>query len=51
MVPISLAQLANHISAQLVDAPDENLLQKYRRDALTEQLTKQMQHIAKRDVL
>jgi UDP-3-O-[3-hydroxymyristoyl] glucosamine N-acyltransferase len=26
MVPISLAQLANHISAQLVDAPDENLL-------------------------
>jgi hypothetical protein len=31
--------------------PDENILQKYRRDALTEQLTKQMQHIAKRDVL
>jgi len=31
--------------------PDENMLQKYRRDALTEQLTKQMQHIAKRDVL
>ena len=31
--------------------PDENMLQKYRRDALTEQLTKQMQHIAKKDVL
>ena len=31
--------------------PDEDVLQKYRRDALTEQLTKQMQLIAKKDVL
>ncbi|OGU77461.1 MAG: glycosyl transferase family 1, partial [Ignavibacteria bacterium RBG_16_34_14] len=31
--------------------PDENLLQKYRRDVLTEQLTKQLQSIVKKDVL
>jgi len=31
--------------------PDENILQKYRRDALAEQLTKQLQFIAKKDVL
>lgn len=31
--------------------PNEEVLQKYRRDALTEELVKQMQSIAKRDVL
>ncbi len=31
--------------------PDENTLQKYRRDVLTEQLTKQLQSIVKKDVL
>jgi len=31
--------------------PDENLLQKYRRDVLTEQLTKELQSIMKKDVL
>ncbi|HSP89010.1 MAG TPA: glycosyltransferase, partial [Ignavibacteriaceae bacterium] len=31
--------------------PDENILQKYRRDVLTEQLTKQLQSIVKKDVL
>lgn len=31
--------------------PDEELLQKYRRDILTEQLTKQLQSIVKKDVL
>jgi glycosyltransferase involved in cell wall biosynthesis len=31
--------------------PDENILQKYRRDILTEQLTKQLHSIVKKDVL
>jgi len=31
--------------------PDENILQKYRRDVLTGQLTKQLQTIVKKDVL
>lgn len=31
--------------------PDESILQKYRRDVLTEQLTKQLQSIVKKDVL
>lgn len=31
--------------------PDENILQKYQRDILTEQLTKQLQSIVKKDVL
>lgn len=31
--------------------PNENILQKYRRDVLTEQLTKQLQSIVKKDIL